>query len=65
MFFGLTNSPATFQTMMNSIFTKDIAEKQLTVTSLGAASRAGTHVSCATGQESAIVSVYKSGITPV
>jgi hypothetical protein len=31
MFFRLTNSPATFQTMMNSIFTDDIAEKWLTV----------------------------------
>jgi RNase H-like domain found in reverse transcriptase/Reverse transcriptase (RNA-dependent DNA polymerase) len=31
MFFGLMNSPATFQTMMNSIFTDDIAEKWLTV----------------------------------
>ena len=31
MFFRLTNSPATFQTMMNSIFTNDIAEKWLTV----------------------------------
>jgi hypothetical protein len=35
------------------------------VTSLGAASRAGAYVSCATGQESANVSVYKSGIPPV
>jgi hypothetical protein len=31
MFFGLTNSPATFQTMMNSIFADKIAEKWLTV----------------------------------
>jgi RNase H-like domain found in reverse transcriptase/Reverse transcriptase (RNA-dependent DNA polymerase) len=31
MFFGLTNSLATFQTMMNSIFAKDIAEKWLMV----------------------------------
>ena len=31
MFFRLTNSLATFQTMMNSIFTNDIAEKWLTV----------------------------------
>jgi RNase H-like domain found in reverse transcriptase/Reverse transcriptase (RNA-dependent DNA polymerase) len=31
MFFGLTNSPATFQTMMNSIFADEIAEKWLTV----------------------------------
>jgi hypothetical protein len=31
MFFRLTNSPATFQTMRNSIFTDDIAEKWLTV----------------------------------
>jgi hypothetical protein len=31
MFFGLTNSPATFQTMMNSIFANKIAEKWLTV----------------------------------
>jgi hypothetical protein len=31
MFFGLTNSPATFQTMMNSIFADNITEKWLTV----------------------------------
>jgi hypothetical protein len=31
MFFGLTNSPATFQMMMNSIFANDIAEKWLMV----------------------------------
>jgi RNase H-like domain found in reverse transcriptase/Reverse transcriptase (RNA-dependent DNA polymerase) len=31
MFFGLTNSPATFQTMISSIFANDIAEKWLTV----------------------------------
>jgi hypothetical protein len=31
MFFGLTNSPATFQTMMNSISTDDITERWLTV----------------------------------
>jgi Reverse transcriptase (RNA-dependent DNA polymerase) len=31
MFFGLTNSPVTFQTLMNSIFTNDITEKWLTV----------------------------------
>jgi predicted transcriptional regulator len=31
MFFRLTNSPATFQTMMNAIFTDDITEKWLTV----------------------------------
>ena len=31
MFFGLTNSPATFQTMMNAIFTKEIAEGWLIV----------------------------------
>jgi hypothetical protein len=31
MFFGLTNSPATFQTMMNSIFANEIAEKWLMV----------------------------------
>jgi Reverse transcriptase (RNA-dependent DNA polymerase) len=31
MFFGLTNSPATFQTMMNSIFSEEIAEQWLTV----------------------------------
>jgi Reverse transcriptase (RNA-dependent DNA polymerase) len=31
MFFGLTNSLAMFQTMMNSIFADDIAEKWLTV----------------------------------
>jgi Reverse transcriptase (RNA-dependent DNA polymerase) len=31
MFFGLTNSPATFQTMMNSIFLEEIAEQWLTI----------------------------------
>jgi hypothetical protein len=31
MFFGLTNSPATFQMMMNLIFAKEIAKKWLTV----------------------------------
>ena len=31
MFFRLTNSPATFQTMMNAIFTKEIAEGWLIV----------------------------------
>jgi hypothetical protein len=31
MFFGLTNSPATFQMMMNSIFADEIAEKWLMV----------------------------------
>jgi Reverse transcriptase (RNA-dependent DNA polymerase) len=31
MFFGLTNSLATFQTMMNSIFANEIAKKWLTV----------------------------------
>ena len=31
MFFGLTNSPATFQTMMNAIFTEEIAEGWLIV----------------------------------
>jgi len=31
MFFGLTNSPATFQTMMNTIFADEIAKKWLTV----------------------------------
>jgi Reverse transcriptase (RNA-dependent DNA polymerase) len=31
MFFGLTNSLATFQTMMNTIFADDIAKKWLTV----------------------------------
>ena len=31
MFFGLTNSPATFQTMMNTIFAKEIAEGWLIV----------------------------------
>jgi RNase H-like domain found in reverse transcriptase/Reverse transcriptase (RNA-dependent DNA polymerase) len=31
MFFELTNSPATFQTMMNSIFANEIAEKWLIV----------------------------------
>ena len=31
MFFGLTNSPATFQTMMNTIFATEIAQAWLTV----------------------------------
>ena len=31
MFFGLTNSPATFQMMMNAIFAKEIAEGWLIV----------------------------------
>jgi hypothetical protein len=31
MFFGLTNSPATFQTMMNTIFREQIARGTLTV----------------------------------
>ena len=31
MFFGLTNSPATFQTMMNSIFLEEVREGWLTV----------------------------------
>jgi hypothetical protein len=31
MFFGLTNSPATFQTMMNTIFVVEVAEGWLTI----------------------------------
>jgi hypothetical protein len=31
MFFGLTNSLATFQTMMNMIFSKEVALKWLTI----------------------------------
>ena len=31
MFFSLTNSPATFQTMMNTIFSKEVALKWLTI----------------------------------
>jgi RNase H-like domain found in reverse transcriptase/Reverse transcriptase (RNA-dependent DNA polymerase) len=31
MFFGLTNSPATFQTMMNTLFSEEIALKWLTI----------------------------------
>jgi len=31
MFFGLTNSPATFQMMMNSVFAPEIAEQWLTI----------------------------------
>jgi hypothetical protein len=94
MFFRLTNSPATFQTMMNLIFSEEVAECWMTiymddmaihtkrregkselqhilhhrsyvcrvlaklmkhnVTGLGAACRAGAHVSCATGQESVV-----------
>jgi hypothetical protein len=35
------------------------------VTGLGAASRAGAHVSSATGQESVLSTEYGSAITPV
>jgi hypothetical protein len=31
MFFGLTNSPATFQTMMNAIFVEELREDWLTI----------------------------------
>jgi hypothetical protein len=31
MFFGLTNSPATFQTMMNTIFAEELRENWLTI----------------------------------
>jgi Reverse transcriptase (RNA-dependent DNA polymerase) len=31
MFFGLTNSPATFQTMMNTLFSEEITLKWLTI----------------------------------
>jgi hypothetical protein len=31
MFFGLTNSPATFQMMMNAIFVEDLREDWLTI----------------------------------
>ena len=31
MFFGLTNSPATFQTMINTIFTEELRENWLTI----------------------------------
>jgi len=31
MFFGLTNSPATFQVMMNKIFTEEIREGQVVI----------------------------------
>ena len=31
MFFGLTNSPATFQTMMNTIFQQEVGEGWLSV----------------------------------
>jgi Reverse transcriptase (RNA-dependent DNA polymerase) len=46
MFFGLTNSPATFQTMMNSIFTDNIADKWLTVYMDDMA----IHTQCQTGE---------------
>jgi hypothetical protein len=31
MYFGLTNLPATFQTMMDTIFTSEVAQKWLTI----------------------------------
>ena len=31
MFFGLTNSPTTFQTMMNAIFAEELCENWLTI----------------------------------
>jgi len=31
MFFGLTNSPATFQTMMNAIFVEELREDWLMI----------------------------------
>ena len=31
MFFGLTNSPATFQTMMNAIFAQELREGWITI----------------------------------
>jgi RNase H-like domain found in reverse transcriptase/Reverse transcriptase (RNA-dependent DNA polymerase) len=31
MFFGLTNSPATFQTMMNTIFSEEVAERWMMI----------------------------------
>ena len=31
MFFGLTNSPATFQTMMNTIFAQELREGWITI----------------------------------
>jgi hypothetical protein len=31
IYFGLTNSPATFQTMMDTIFTSEVAQKWLTI----------------------------------
>jgi hypothetical protein len=31
MYFGLTNSPATFQTMMDMIFSSEVAQKWLTI----------------------------------
>jgi hypothetical protein len=31
MYFGLTNSPATFQTMMDTIFASEVAQKWLTI----------------------------------
>jgi hypothetical protein len=42
-----------------------LPEDTPSVTGLRVVSRAGAHVSCATGQESIILSVYTSGITPV
>jgi Reverse transcriptase (RNA-dependent DNA polymerase) len=46
MFFRLTNSPATFQMMINTIFTDDIAEKWLTVYMDDMA----IHTTCQTGE---------------
>jgi hypothetical protein len=31
MYFGLTNSPVTFQTMMDTIFASEVAQKWLTI----------------------------------
>jgi hypothetical protein len=50
---------------MNVLLSIAILNEMGSVTGLRAAPRAGAHVSCATRQESIIVSVYESGITPV
>jgi hypothetical protein len=58
----LVTSPSTLRWMSADI---PIHPPMVRCQGLGAASGAGTHVSCATGQESVCMSVYESGIIPV